>query len=69
MKLRMKINHIAWSRDKQSLCIICKKIDTSWQDGICSNCTGDVPLYIPYTQHKQWFQLKAKKYDNSNQKM
>ncbi len=56
----MKINHIAWSSDKEILCIGCNTTYTSWQDGICSVCTGDVPKYIPYSQHKRWYKLKKK---------
>ena len=57
----MKISHIAWSKTELIPCISCKKIQTSWQDGVCSMCTVDVPKHIPYSQHVKWYKIKKEK--------
>lgn len=57
----MKINNIAWDRDKQSECIGCRKNETAWQDGVCSHCTTKAPEYVPYSQIRKFYLLKWRK--------
>jgi hypothetical protein len=66
----MKISYIAWSRKKDILCIGCGIRNTSWRDGVCSICTENAPNHIPYSQHRQWYNLKKRKeYDLHKQNL